>query len=255
VGSWTPRPASHFLLLTPCPRPARRARPHRARAGEPQRSSGASSREPTADDARAATAQLQPVGRMVTIDYLGEDTLDLEQARATRDAYLACCGRSPSGLHRRRRRGLAQVDRARACCSDDGHQIALEHARDDLPGRRQRGHNGHGRHGGPHDDRRDLTTVQGVAPGLPRPGRCCRPTCGAPRATAATSRMPGRGSACARVRMPSPSRSPSRSGDEVDRSYVRCLKVLMKGEGYPMVASHDPRIIEIAAAPWPPRRS
>jgi len=37
-------------------------------------------------------------------------------------------------------------------------------------------------------------------------------------------------------------------GDEVDRSYVRCLKVLMKGEGYPMVASHDPRIIEIAAA-------
>ena len=37
-------------------------------------------------------------------------------------------------------------------------------------------------------------------------------------------------------------------GDAVDKSYVRCLKVLMKGAGYPMVASHDPRIIEIAAA-------
>jgi proline dehydrogenase len=37
-------------------------------------------------------------------------------------------------------------------------------------------------------------------------------------------------------------------GDEVDLSYVRCLKVLMAGEGYPMVASHDPRLIEIAAA-------
>ena len=35
---------------------------------------------------------------------------------------------------------------------------------------------------------------------------------------------------------------------EVDKSYVRCLRVLMAGAGYPMVASHDPRMIEIAAA-------
>jgi proline dehydrogenase len=33
---------------------------------------------------------------------------------------------------------------------------------------------------------------------------------------------------------------------EVDRSYVRCLKVLMAGQGYPMVATHDPRLVEIA---------
>src|SRR5205814_7040420 len=35
-------------------------------------------------------------------------------------------------------------------------------------------------------------------------------------------------------------------GGDVDLSYVRCLKVLMAGEGYPMVASHDPRLIDIA---------
>jgi proline dehydrogenase len=35
---------------------------------------------------------------------------------------------------------------------------------------------------------------------------------------------------------------------EVDRSYVRCLRVLMEGGGYPMVATHDPRLIAIAAA-------
>ena len=35
---------------------------------------------------------------------------------------------------------------------------------------------------------------------------------------------------------------------EVDQSYVRCLKVLMAGHGYPMVATHDPRLIEIAGA-------
>jgi proline dehydrogenase len=34
----------------------------------------------------------------------------------------------------------------------------------------------------------------------------------------------------------------------VDRSYVRCLKVLMSGQGYPMVATHDRRLIEVASA-------
>jgi proline dehydrogenase len=38
------------------------------------------------------------------------------------------------------------------------------------------------------------------------------------------------------------------SRHEVDRSYVRCLKVLMAGQGYPMVATHDPRMIRIATA-------
>ena len=33
---------------------------------------------------------------------------------------------------------------------------------------------------------------------------------------------------------------------DVDRSFVRCLNVLMSGTGYPMVATHDPRLIAIA---------
>ena len=33
---------------------------------------------------------------------------------------------------------------------------------------------------------------------------------------------------------------------DIDLSYVRCLKVLMAGQGYPMVASHDPRMVAIA---------
>jgi proline dehydrogenase len=36
------------------------------------------------------------------------------------------------------------------------------------------------------------------------------------------------------------------SKEDVDRSYVRCLKLLMRGPGYPMVATHDPRLIKIA---------
>ncbi len=32
---------------------------------------------------------------------------------------------------------------------------------------------------------------------------------------------------------------------DVDRSYARCLRVLMAGPGYPMIATHDPRLIAI----------
>ncbi|WP_330307491.1 MULTISPECIES: proline dehydrogenase family protein [unclassified Streptomyces] len=33
---------------------------------------------------------------------------------------------------------------------------------------------------------------------------------------------------------------------ETDKAYVRILKILMEGEGYPMIGSHDPRLISIA---------
>ena len=36
--------------------------------------------------------------------------------------------------------------------------------------------------------------------------------------------------------------------DEVDRSYVRCAKILLAGPGYPMIATHDTRLIEIAGS-------
>ena len=44
---------------------------------------------------------------------------------------------------------------------------------------------------------------------------------------------------------------------DVDKSYVRCLKVLLAGQGYPMIATHDPRMVEIALVarqPLRPRR-
>jgi len=35
---------------------------------------------------------------------------------------------------------------------------------------------------------------------------------------------------------------------EIDKSYARCLRILMEGPGYPMIATHDPRLVRIAAA-------
>ncbi len=37
-----------------------------------------------------------------------------------------------------------------------------------------------------------------------------------------------------------------RKGNDIDMSYVRCLRTLMESPAYPMVASHDPTLIEIA---------
>lgn len=39
-------------------------------------------------------------------------------------------------------------------------------------------------------------------------------------------------------------------GAEVDKAYIRCLKILMAGEGYPMVASHDHASSKLPP-PWP----
>jgi proline dehydrogenase len=35
------------------------------------------------------------------------------------------------------------------------------------------------------------------------------------------------------------------SRHDVDKSFARCLRVLMAGPGYPMIATHDPRLIAI----------
>ena len=46
---------------------------------------------------------------------------------------------------------------------------------------------------------------------------------------------------------PDPERAHTARRD-VDAAYVRCLRTLMAGEAYPMVATHDPRLIGIARA-------
>jgi proline dehydrogenase len=35
---------------------------------------------------------------------------------------------------------------------------------------------------------------------------------------------------------------------DIDKSFARCLRILMDGPGYPMIATHDPRLIAITAA-------
>ncbi|WP_330173452.1 proline dehydrogenase family protein [Streptomyces sp. NBC_01498] len=43
-----------------------------------------------------------------------------------------------------------------------------------------------------------------------------------------------------------PARVAHQDKGAVDKAYVRCLRTLMAGDGYPMVGSHDPRLVAIA---------
>jgi len=203
----------------------------------------------TSDDALRATGALQAVGRMVTIDYLGEDTTTREQADATRDAYLGLLAALAERHYSLA--GKAEVSlklTALGLLLPDGHRIALDHARAISQAATNAGTT-------VTVDMEDHTTTDATLAAV-QELREDFPTTGAVlqaylRRTEGDCR--DLAYAGSRVRLckgayAEPESVAFQDGDEVDRSYVRCLKVLMKGEGYPMVASHDPRIIEIAAA-------
>jgi len=203
----------------------------------------------TADAVHAAGA-LDLTGRLSTIDHLGEDTHDLAQAQATRDAYLSLLSALCEG-------GLAQGGKAEVSLKlsalgqslpTDGAKIALDHAREICQGAVNAGTT-------VTLDMEDHTTTDATLEAL-HELRQDFPPVGAVlqsylyRTEADCRDLAHEGS---RVRLckgayKEPESVAYQGRAEVDRSYVRCLKVLMAGKGYPMVASHDPRMVEIAGA-------
>ena len=186
---------------------------------------------------------------MGTIDPPSRDAAPRAPAEATRDAYLALLAALAERHYSLS--GKAEVSlklTALGLLLPDGHQIALDHARTISQAATNAGTT-------VTVDMEDHTTTDATLEAV-QELREDFPTTGAVlqaylRRTEGDCR--DLAYAGSRVRLckgayAEPESVAFQDGDEVDRSYVRCLKVLMKGEGYPMVASHDPRIIEIAAA-------
>ncbi|MFC8503871.1 proline dehydrogenase family protein [Pedococcus sp. NPDC057267] len=203
----------------------------------------------TADVVRA-TAELRTTNRLATIDYLGEDTTDLTQAIRTRDAYLELLrALADADLSQH---GMGEVSLKLSALGQylpgDGDKIALEHAREICEAAAAAGTT-------VTLDMEDHTTTDATLETL-RELRKDFPWVGAViqsylrRSEGDCRDLAHEGS---RVRLckgayKEPESVAYQSGAEVDQSYVRCLKVLMAGDGYPMVATHDPRLIEIAGA-------
>jgi proline dehydrogenase len=179
----------------------------------------------------------------VSLDYLGEDTLTAEQAAATRDEYLTLLGRLTGA-------GLTPAAEVSLKLSAIGQKVddrmAFEYARSICAAAAEAGTT-------VTLDAEDHTTTDSTLEILAEL-RKDYPTTGAVlqaylRRTEADCReLATRGS---RVRLckgayAEPESVAFQSALDVDKAYVRCLNILMSGEGYPMVATHDPRLIAIA---------
>ncbi|MBI1378958.1 MAG: proline dehydrogenase [Frankiales bacterium] len=200
------------------------------------------------EDAVRASSELVDSGRLVTIDRLGEDVLELEQAQATRDAYVELLDAlGEAGLT-----GSAEVSVKLSAVGQalpgDGERIALDHARAICEKAAAVGST-------VTLDMEDHTTTDSTL-GILRELRRDFPWTGAVlqaylRRTEADCRdLAHEGS---RVRLCKGAYSEPESvaytdRADIDRAYVRCTKILMQGSGYPMLATHDPRLVEIGGA-------
>jgi proline dehydrogenase len=204
----------------------------------------------TADDALAVTRRLLDDGLLVTLDYLGEDTVDPQQAAAVTAEYIRLLGRlGAAGMSGGGRAevsvkptavGLdlaehgektARENIARICAAarDAGTTVTLdaeEHTRVEPT----------------------LRIAAQLRPEFPDLGcvvqsylRRSPDDCRALAADGSRVRLcKGAYNAVADVAFTSRA--------EVDRCYARCLRMLLDGPGYPMIATHDPRLITITGA-------
>lgn len=202
----------------------------------------------TTQDVLAVATELADTRRLVTIDYLGEDTVDPAMAEHTRDAYLdVIAAASDAGLTQG---GTVEVSLKLSALGQalgrDGNKIALENARAICQAAANAGTT-------VTLDMEDHTTTD-LTLSVLRDLRQDWPWVGAVlqsylyRTEQDCRDLAHEGS---RVRLckgtyKEPESVAFQDKGDVDRSYVRCLKILMEGEGYPMVATHDPRLVEIA---------
>jgi len=195
-----------------------------------------------------ATGRLVEDHLKVTLDFLGEDTLDVEQAEATVAAYVDLLKElSVEGLSRSAEVSV-KLSAIGQALPDVGHKTALENARTICRAARNAGTT-------VTLDMEDHTTTDSTLSIL-RELRKDFPETGAVlqamlhRTEADCRALAHEGS---RVRLCKgaylePEDVAFQDRLEIDKSYVRCLKVLLAGEGYPMIATHDPRMVEIAGS-------
>lgn len=207
----------------------------------------------TVADVLSSVAQLRDSHRMVSIDYLGEDTTEVEDADATARAYLelldALGARDESSSSAVRPLEVSlKLSALGQALPRDGEKIALENARTICERAQRVG-------AWVTVDAEDHTTTDSTL-SIVRDLRVEFPWL----ATVLQAYLKRTEADCeefaaagARIRLckgayDEPASVAFRDREDVTDSYLRCLRVLMAGSGYPMVASHDPEIIEAVPA-------
>ncbi len=201
----------------------------------------------TPADAVRVAGELSARGLRVSLDHLGEDTTDPQQADATVQAYETVLGLlSEAGLTSGTEVSVKLSAIGQAIGDADAGRLALDNARRVCQAARNSGTT-------VTVDMEDHTTtdhtldvVTELRQDFPETGVVLQSYLRRTEGDCKDLAYAG-----SRVRLckgaykePESVAYPDRV--DVDRSYVRCLKVLMNGGGYPMVATHDPRLIRIA---------
>jgi len=187
--------------------------------------------------------ELADDGLAITVDHLAAETATAEDAQATREEYVALLGRLRSA-------GLTPAAEVSVKVSALGQRLdektALEHAQAVCAAAAEAGTS-------VTLDAEDHTTTDSTLEILAEL-RKDHPSTGAVlqaylRRTEGDCRELA--TAGSRVRLckgayAEPESVAFTDPLDIDKSFVRCLNILMSGEGYPMVATHDPRLIAIA---------
>jgi proline dehydrogenase len=201
----------------------------------------------TADDALAVTRRLLDDGLLVSLDYLGEDAVDPQLAAAVTDEYVRLLGRlDAAGMSGG---GVAEVSVKPTAVGLDlaehGEKTARENIARICSAARDAGTT-------VTLDMENHTKVEPtlrilgqLRPEFPDLGCVIQSYLRRSPEDCRALAVPG-----SRVRLCKGAYSAAPdvafSQADVDRCYARCLRTLMAGPGYPMIATHDPRLIRIA---------
>jgi proline dehydrogenase len=195
------------------------------------------------EDAVATTKELVASGLTVSLDHLGEDTTDVSQAKATTAAYLEALGRlGDAGLETNADVSvkLSALGQAldRSLCMDNAREICAAASRAGTTVTL---------------DMEDHTTTDATLTALSELreefhwlGAVVQSYLRRTESDCRALATPGSRVRLCKGAYKEPESIAYQRRDDVDASYLRCLDVLMKGDGYPMVASHDPALVAAA---------
>ncbi|MGY1711323.1 proline dehydrogenase family protein [Geodermatophilus sp. SYSU D00758] len=200
----------------------------------------------TLDDALAAVRRLTGEGIAVTLDHLGEGVTDRAEATRSRDAYLALLeGLAPLGLGRAAEVSV-KLSAFGQALPGGGTDMALELVRPVAEAASAIGTT-------VTLDMEESTTVDSTLAVLaelrrdhPGTGAVLQAALHRTEEDAAALAVPGSRVRLVKGAYDEPPSVAFQDRHEVDAAYARCLGVLVRGPGYPMVGSHDPRLISIA---------
>ena len=201
----------------------------------------------SSEDAVAVARALRSAGLLVTLDYLGEDTGDAQRAAATAAQYVQLLGKlaaeglthggaaevsvKPTAVGLFLGAGIAAANITRICAAavEAGTTVTLDA-----------------------EEYAAIEPTQQIAAKLraEHPDLGCVVQACLRRAEADCRALAGHG---VRVRLckgaySEPDSVAFTARRDVDLSYGRGLRALMNGPGYPMLATHDPRLIEITGS-------